>query len=84
MNSIILGFKTHQNGKGIGPATLIAGPEVSGNEQAKIIGDAKSKSSFPTGIGFLEMGTFMRRSAAISTANPKPESKKIEPKKESK
>lgn len=84
MNTILLGFKTHQNGKGTGSAILIAGPEVSGHEQAKIIGDAKSKNVFPVGVSLLQMSVLMPRTTAIATATTKPESKKIDTRKESK
>jgi len=79
MNTIVLGFKAHANGKGTGPATLVAGPEVSGNEQAKIISDAKSKNAFPKGIAFLQMSLVVPRITAIAlpapAAEPKPKTK---------
>lgn len=84
MNTIVLGFKTHSNGKGTGPATLIAGPEVSGHEQAAIVSNAKARGEFPKGISFVQLVLLTPRITAISNAAPAVEnkSKKIEPRKE--
>lgn len=66
MNTIVLGFKSHANGKGIGSATLIAGPEVSGHEQAQILAKAKSGNKFPQGVSFLQMAYLTPRMCAIA------------------
>lgn len=87
MNTIVLGFKSQSNGRGIGPATLVAGPEVNSNAQVKLVSEAKAKNEFPKGITFLQLVALAPRITAIAQPEPetKPEtSKKIEPKKETK
>jgi hypothetical protein len=76
MNTIVLGYKTHQNGKGVGPETLVAGQGVSGHEQAKIIDNAKARGEFPDGITFLQMALVVPRMTAIATVKAKVESPK--------
>ncbi len=66
MNTIVLGFKTHAHGKGVGPATLVAGPEVSGHEQAQLLTKAKSANKFPQGMTFLQMAYLTPRICAIA------------------
>lgn len=81
MNTIVLGFKAHSNGKGSGPATLVAGPEVSGHEQSQILARAKSKNEYPSGITFLQLHVIAPRITALAAPKLEPVTK-TEPKKE--
>lgn len=82
MNTIVLGYKTHHNGRGTGLATLVAGPEVTGTEQANILAKAKAENKYPTGLTFLQLAYLTPRQTAIAAPAKAPveSPKKIEPK----
>lgn len=62
MKAFVLGYKTRD---GSGPAEVVAGPEVSHNQQLAIIRDAKG-GKFPKGIKYLAFSVLEEREVAIA------------------